>query len=164
MKTLLVLRHAKSSWDHTELADHDRPLNERGERDAPRMGRLLREQGLRPDAVLSSTAERAQRTAREVIEASGYAVEVDLTGDFYLAPPEAYLETLREQAEEHQCIMIVRHNPGLQDLVELLTGQPELFPTAALAHVELPVDRWQDLSTKTAGRLVHLWRPKELPD
>jgi len=164
MKLLLILRHAKSSWSNSSLGDHDRPLNERGKRDAPRMGRLLNEQGLRPDAVLSSTAKRAKKTARKVIEASGYALEVDLLGDLYLAHADVYLEILREQDESHQCIMVVGHNPGLQNLVRLLTGQAEAFPTAALAQVELPIDRWQDLTTDTVGRLVYLWRPKELPD
>ncbi|MFB3041695.1 MAG: histidine phosphatase family protein, partial [Candidatus Poribacteria bacterium] len=83
MKTLLILRHAKSSWEHPELTDHDRPLNKRGKRDAPRMGKLLRVQGLVPDLIMSSTAKRARSTAKTVARKSGYKEKVELTPAFY---------------------------------------------------------------------------------
>ncbi|MFV1969266.1 MAG: histidine phosphatase family protein, partial [Pirellulaceae bacterium] len=150
------------SWQNESLADHDRPLNERGKRDAPRMGRLLRAHGLEPAALICSTARRARKTATKVIEASGYAVDVELRGELYHAPPDACIELLQEQADQHPCVMVVGHNPGMQDLVELLTGLRETFPTAALAQVKLPIDRWRDLSMNTRGTLVQLWRPKEL--
>jgi phosphohistidine phosphatase len=164
MKTLLILRHAKSSWANESLADHDRPLNERGKRDAPRMGRLLRDQGFNPTAILCSTAKRARSTAKRVLEASGCDVDLELCREFYHALPDAYVELLQQQADQHPCILVIGHNPALQDLVGLLTGEYESFPTAALAHVELPIDRWQELSTNTSGALIQLWRPKELED
>ena len=83
MKTLLLLRHAKSSWKHPELADHDRPLNKRGKRDAPSIGQLVSDKGLVPDLIMSSTAKRARKTARAVAKASGYKGKIELTPTFY---------------------------------------------------------------------------------
>ena len=163
MKTLLVLRHAKSSWNSPALHDHERPLNERGRRDAPRVGELVREYGLTPDIVVSSDAVRAQLTAEAVAEAAGYAGEILLDHRLYLASPADILLLLRTVRENAETIMIVGHNPGLEDLVEHLTGEPEGMPTAALAQIRLPIDQWRDLDLSTRGTLLGHWRPSELP-
>lgn len=162
MKTLLILRHAKSSWKASGLADHDRPLNKRGKRDAPRVGRLLRDENLAPHLILSSTAKRALDTAEAVAEASSYEGEVEARAEFYMAAPEAYLNTQRGLSDDYECVMVIGHNPGLEELVETLTGEAEPLPTAALVQVELPIQRWRDLSDDTEGKLVNVWRPKEL--
>ena len=165
MKTLLILRHAKSSWKNAGLADHDRPLNKRGEQDAPRMGSLLREQGLIPDLIISSSARRARMTAEAVVEESGYNGEVRFSRELYGAGPEAYLEALQILDDKHLCVMIVGHNPDLEELLEILTGDVEVLPTAALAQVELDIDLWHELSFETdelQGKLIALWRPREL--
>jgi phosphohistidine phosphatase len=162
MKTLLVLRHAKSSWNDSALGDHERPLNERGRRDGPRMGRLLREYGLIPDIVISSDAVRAQRTAEAVAEAARYVGEILLDERLYLASPADILSLLRTVREDADRIMVVGHNPGLEGLVEQLTGEREDMPTATLAQIVLPIDRWGDLQPSTRGTLVGLWRPGEL--
>ena len=162
MKTLLILRHAKSSWKHPELTDHDRPLNKRGKRDAPRMGKLLRDQGLVPDLIISSTAKRARSTAKTVARKSGYKEEVELTPAFYLASPREYISVLRTLSDDYGRVMVVGHNPGMEELVEKLTGELEIMTTAALAQVLLPIDQWSQLDEETAGELVHLWRPREL--
>jgi phosphohistidine phosphatase SixA len=94
VKSLLILRHAKSSWKHPELNDHDRPLNKRGKNDAPRMGKLLQKEKLIPDVILSSTAIRASATAESVVKACGYKGEVTLNRSLYAAGPEAYLQLL----------------------------------------------------------------------
>jgi phosphohistidine phosphatase len=162
MKTLLVLRHAKSSWNDSALGDHERPLNERGRRDGPRMGRLLREYGLIPDIVISSDAVRAQRTAEAVAEAARYVGEILLDERLYLASPADILSLLRTVREDADRIMVVGHNPGLEGLVEQLTGEREDMPTATLAQIVLPIDRWGDLQPSTRGTLVGFWRPGEL--
>ncbi|MCI0394718.1 MAG: histidine phosphatase family protein [Chloroflexi bacterium] len=162
MKTLLILRHAKSSWDNARLADHDRPLNKRGKEDAPRMGRLIRKEELIPDLIITSTAERALATAEAAAEASGYEGEIRRTRELYLAGPETYLAVLRKLPAGAQRVMVVGHNPGMEELVELLIGRPERMPTAALAQVELPVGQWGELDEETKGRLLNLWWPKEL--
>ncbi len=164
MKTVLILRHAKSSWREAGLADHERPLNKRGKRDAPRMGRLLREEDLVPDLIISSSAVRARKTAQLVIEASGYDGELRLARELYAAEPEAYLEVLQILPETVTSVMVVGHNPGLEELLELLSGDWQRLPTAALAQVALELDAWQDLSEETQGNLVNLWLPRQLAD
>jgi phosphohistidine phosphatase len=94
MKSVLVLRHAKSSWKHPELADHDRPFNKRGKRDAPRMGELLRNEHLIPEVIISSTAIRARDTAEAVAKACGYKGQITLNRSLYADGPEAYLEAV----------------------------------------------------------------------
>jgi phosphohistidine phosphatase len=162
VKTLLVLRHAKSSWNEGGLADHDRPLNSRGKADAPRMGRLLRREGLTPELILSSTAERAVTTAELAAQASGYENEIRTTRNLYHAGPEAYLELLATLPDEYGRVMVVGHNPGMEELLDHLTGTGEFMPTAALAHVELPLERWAELDEMTEGKLINLWLPREI--
>ena len=130
MKTLLILRHAKSSWKHPGLADHDRPLNRRGNRDAPRVGLLLRRQGLTPDLIISSTAERARSTAAQVADRSGYGGPVELNRQLYLAEPEAIVDVVRTLGSEASRVLVVGHNPGLEALVAGLAGRAEVLPTA----------------------------------
>lgn len=162
MKTLLILRHAKSDWGTPDAADHDRPLNGRGKRDAPRMGQLLRDEQLVPDLMISSTAKRARKTARLLAEASGYEGEIKLAETLYLAGPEAYLDVLRQTPEVCQSVMVIGHNPGLEELIEALTGETESLSTAALAQVRLPIAHWSELSEDIEGELVNVWRPREL--
>jgi phosphohistidine phosphatase len=165
MKTLLLLRHAKSSWNEAGLDDHDRPLNERGKRDAPRMGGLLREQNLVPDAILTSTAKRAFKTARKVAQKSGFAGQLQDRAELYLASPAVYLDLLSRLPEHVQRPLVVGHNPALEELVESLTGRQEELPTAALVQIEMPIERWSELvndnTNKTQGELVRIWRPSE---
>jgi phosphohistidine phosphatase len=164
MKTLLVLRHAKSSWDHPALDDHERPLNARGEKDAPRMGQLVRDEQLMPDLVISSDAERARLTAEAMADAAGYNGTILLERRLYHASPGEIVSLLHEVAESAlDTVMIVGHNPGLEELVSGLTRSHEEMSTAALAKIELPIDRWSELRTTTHGTLVGIWRPRELP-
>lgn len=167
MKTLLILRHAKSSWKDDALPDHDRPLNKRGKADAPRMGRLLRDQDLVPDLILSSDARRARATAQLVAKESHYEGEITFLRELYAAEPEAYLDALAKMGGDAACVMVVGHNPGLEELLQELTGEYQPLPTAALAQVSLPLRRWSDIHTdfETAGiqgKLVNLWSPKDL--
>lgn len=164
MKTLLVQRHAKSSWKHPELSDHDRPLNKRGKRDAPRMGRLVAAQGLRPDVIVSSTARRARRTAEEVARHAGCEGAVQLDRRLYLASPDEIVDVVRGVAGSARRVMVVGHNPGLEDLVARLAGRRETLPTAALAALHLSIRSWTELTASTAGDLAGPWRPRELPD
>ncbi len=162
MKTLLILRHAKSSWQYPGLADHDRPLNKRGNRDAPRVGLFLRRRGLTPELMISSTAARARSTAVQVADRSGYRGRVELDRQLYLAEPEAIVDVVRSRGGEASRVLVVGHNPGLEELVVRLGGRAEALPTAALAQIELPLAEWAELRAVTPGRLVGLWRPREL--
>jgi phosphohistidine phosphatase len=163
MKQLLLLRHAKSSWGDMNLADHDRPLNKRGKQDAPRMGDLLRYEDIVPDLIVSSTAKRARTTAQIVADAAGYEGEVVLTRDLYHADASNYLEVARDFGADNQCIMLVGHNPGLENLVDDLAGSYERMPTAALAFFLLKLDAWADLDEDVDATLQAVWIPKALP-
>lgn len=161
MKTLLILRHAKSSWDDSALDDHERPLNVRGEKDAPQMGRLARTEGLAPELILSSDAVRARQTAAEMADATGGKILLDAR--LYHADADEILAVVRSTVEENVATaLIVGHNPGLEDLIAQLTGEHERMPTAALAQIALPIERWSDLDASIRGTLIGLWRPKEL--
>ncbi len=163
MKTLLLLRHAKSSWDDSSLADHDRPLNLRGKRDAPRMGLLLREQKLVPDLILSSTAMRARKTAQKVAKSFDYTGTIELVPELYDSNIRIYKQVLVQRGGRCERIMLVGHNPEIGNFLYSLTGCREKMPTAALAHVQLSIDCWEDILSGGKGELLSLWRPKALP-
>lgn len=159
MKTLLLLRHAKSSWKHTGMHDHDRPLNKRGKKEAPLVGVFLKEKDLVPDLILSSTARRARDTAQAVLEESGFDGEVELHQDLYLSDTACYLDILRSVPDHASRVLVVGHNPDLEELLTLLTDVPEHMATATLAQVELPISSWDELNEATDGRLQALWSP-----
>lgn len=162
MKTVLILRHAKSSWSSPGLADIDRPLNKRGKRDAPRMGVLIDEQDIVPDLILCSPARRARKTAQAVSEYSSYEGEIETFPDFYPGDPDSFIDILMTLPEEYENVMVVAHNPGLEELLYVLAGESARMPTSALAQVELPLETWRDIDDEVEGKLVNLWRVKEL--
>ena len=161
MKTLLILRHAKSSWKEVGLPDRDRSLNKRGQRQAPEVGERVRKLGLTPDLILSSPAKRARDTAVVVAEKCGYDGDVDLVSDFYPGVPSDYLRVLSNLPDAAQRVMLVGHNPGLGDLLAMLTLRVETLSTATLAQVELNIDHWWQLDEDTKGRLAGMWKPGE---
>ena len=162
MKTLLLLRHGKSSWTDTSLADYDRPLKKRGREAAKRMGRLIRELNLVPDHILTSSAARAVTTAELAATEAEFDGEVEVVPVLYHADPSAFVAIVSRIPNLFERVLIVGHNPGLEDWLDRLIGHVETFPTAALAQIELPVDSWLELSTDTRGKLQGLWRPKEI--
>jgi phosphohistidine phosphatase len=162
MKTLLLMRHAKSSWKDSELDDHDRGLNGRGKKDAPRMGELLKEQNLLPDYLVTSSARRARKTADHVALASGFRGECRLTGELYLAGPDKILDVIRQTPDTCQRLLLIGHNPGLEEFLEQVTGTYTPLPTAALAQLELDIDSWRTLAAETKAELIRLWQPREL--
>ena len=164
MKTLLILRHAKSSWKKPGLTDYDRPLNKRGKLDAPHIGELIGKKALIPDLIVSSSAKRARQTANRVAQACGYQNEVRLEDDLYLAYPDVIIRTLKFLPDKLNLVMIVGHNPGVEELLRLLTGCEEAMSTAALAHIILPIRDWSEMNGQATGELVNLWYPKELPE
>ncbi len=162
MKALLLMRHAKSSWKDGSLDDHDRPLKKRGRRAAPRMGRLLADEGLLPDLVLTSTALRAVETGRAVVEACGYVGPVQALAELYLATPETYVAALQRLGNEAERVLLVGHNPGLEVLVDGLSGRQVELPTAAIALIHLPIERWAGVALDRNGTLDRVWTPKSL--
>ena len=161
MKALYLLRHAKSSWKEPGLQDFERPLNRRGREAAPLVGRFIRKGGLHVDLLLSSPATRARQTAALVKESAGLTAEMLYDERIYEADAGRLLEVVREAAASADALMLVGHNPGMEELLELLTGERQEMPTAALACVSLDVKKWGKVRAG-AGRLEWLVRPKEL--
>ena len=161
MKTLLLLRHAKSSWKKQGLPDHERPLNKRGKKEAPMVGAYMKENGLVPDLILSSTARRAHDTAQAVAEACGFEEQVDLYQDLYMSDTASYLDILRCLPDEANKVLVVGHNPDVEALLALLTDVADHMATATLAVISLPISSWQELNEATDGRLQNLWTPRE---
>ena len=147
MKTLVLVRHAKSSWDHAGTPDHERPLNHRGRRDAPDMGRRLRERGLLPDEIRSSTAVRARATAVAIAGQFGIEPEaVVLDERLYGSSPDTILGVVGELDDSVATVMIVAHDPGLSDLAFDLSGTIEHMPTCAVAEFQFDVERWSEVA------------------
>ena len=162
MRTVLILRHAKSSWASASINDYDRPLNKRGKQDAQRMGALLLEQRLVPDLIVCSAAKRARSTAKRVAKACGYKGDFIKTDALYLSGTSAYLRSLQKTPDSDAMVLIIGHNPDMENLIESLTGTYERMPTAALAQVEVDIQSWANLTDSGEHELVRLWRPKTL--
>jgi phosphohistidine phosphatase len=162
MKTLLLMRHAKSSWKDTDLPDHERPLNKRGRRDAPMMGELLAERELIPERILSSSALRARQTAELMAETAGYTGNITYLDRLFMAEVDEYINALNDLPDDVDPAMLIGHNPGMETLLQMLSGQIEALPTAVIAHLRLPIESWAELTLNTQGELVEIWRPKEL--
>ena len=167
MKTLTLLRHAKSDWDDMTLRDFDRTLNDRGRRGAEAMGAHLRRMGWHCDAALASPAARVKRT----IEGTAIDVRPRYDDRLYLADAGTILGLLQEVEGDPASVLVAGHNPGLQELIFLLVG-PEhenallseaaaKFPTATIAVLELAIDRWTVIAPG-CGELVHFARPRDL--
>lgn len=167
MRTLLVLRHAKSDRGDPGVRDHERPLAPRGRRAAPRVGEWLRAQGLVPDVVRCSSARRAQETLALVAEPLG-DVDVEVDGSLYGAGTDGLVAAVRRLPDAAGSVLLVGHNPGFQELVLRLVDRGAArdrvrakFPTAALAVIALPVERWADVA-EGEGDLVAFVTPAEL--
>jgi phosphohistidine phosphatase len=163
MKTIHLLRHAKSSWKDAGMSDFERPLNERGRESAPLVGQFIRKQKIRPDLILSSPAERARQTAALVIKAANLAAELRFDERIYEADAARLLDVVSQIDEPVGVALLVGHNPGMEDLIETLTGEKQSMPTAALARIILDVEKWSKVRER-AGRLDWLVRVKELAD
>lgn len=161
MRTVLIIRHAKARRGDRWPDDHDRPLSGRGRRDAPRVGALVASQGLAPDLIVCSTARRARATARRVRRGGGFDCPLEQRDDLYMAGAAAILDVVRSWPPGSARVMLVGHNPGLEELLAMLTGAAETLPTCAVARVDLDVESWSDAGPGS-GVLRDLWRPREI--
>ncbi len=162
MKTLLLMRHGKSSWKDENLSDHERPLKKRGTKDTKRIAKEIKKNNLEPDLILSSTATRARQTAEIIVDKLDYQEQVIFSDALYMGEPQDFVHLLNTISNDHDTVMIVGHNPGLEALLQILDGEIESLPTAGLGHLVLAIDDWQDLSLDTMGEMVGFWKPKEL--
>lgn len=171
MKTLALLRHAKSDWSDPGLGDFDRPLAPRGIKAAGRMGKALEALGLAPDLVLCSEARRAHQTWDLVAVRMHRVPRVELLQSLYLATPRTMLREIGAQDTGVACLMLIGHNPGMENLAAELAGpgsdsvaaqiMAEKYPTAALAVLSFDLPTWRQIQPGS-GRLVRFLRPRDL--
>jgi len=150
---LLLMRHAKSSWDDDALADHDRPLNARGRDAAPRMAKVLVENNIVPKLILVSSSRRTMETVERMMPQLE-AVPVKVIPELYHASPMTILEIIHNHGDDADPLLVVGHNPGMETTVSNIAGHIVPFPTGALAHTVIR----QGESSEVRG----VWRPKEL--
>lgn len=165
MKTLTLVRHAKSSWEDPGLRDRDRPLNRRGERDAPRMGKRIVEAGIRPSLIISSPAARAWATAKAVAKEIGYPLEfLQREADLYLASVEDFLEIVNAQDIGFNSLMLVGHNPGLTEFANYLSPNlTDNVPTAGVVSVNIEQNDWNLYDRPATELVVYDYPKKKLP-
>jgi phosphohistidine phosphatase len=157
MKTLTILRHGKSSWSDRGLPDHERPLNRRGEKDAPVMGERINQAGIRPSLIMSSSAIRAWHTARIVAKAISYPLEfLHREAELYLADLDRLLDLFAGQDNAFNSVMVVGHNPGLTELANyLLPDITDNIPTCGLVALNIDTDDWNLRQRKTAELILY---------
>ena len=147
MKTLLIMRHGKSDWKNDALPDIKRPLKARGEKDSAAAGRLLKESKFLPELIITSTAVRAEATAKLLSKAAGYTGNISMAEEIYTGGIGELAATIRKIPDKCARAMIIAHNPGLEDLVAELTAIPPAsikLPTGAIACLEIPIEEWED--------------------
>ena len=163
MKSLTLLRHAKSSWDDSGLADHERPLNDRGARDAPEMAQRIHEAGIRPSLIISSPARRTWETAKALANEISYPTEfLQRDNKLYLASLDTLIDYVGKQDNGFNNIVVVAHNPGITDFANFLCpGVTANMPTCGVLSVTIDADDW-DLR-KNRGVTLNLYDyPKRL--
>jgi len=163
VKTLTILRHAKSSWDNPGLVDFDRPLNGRGKRDAPEMGKRMKAAGIRPSLIISSPAKRAWATAKLVAAEMAYPIEfLQREPDLYHAGTALLFDVIGRQDEGFNNLILVGHNPGLTELTNLLVpGLTSNVPTAGFVSVLVDTDTWELRGSKSVDLLEYNYPKKK---
>jgi phosphohistidine phosphatase len=162
MKTILLMRHAKSSWDGKEKDDRDRPISKRGKKNTENIAEMLKEEKLIPDLILASAAVRARQTAEVVIDELKYHGDICYINKLYMGEVEAYTQQLQSLEDDVNIVLVIGHNPSLDSLLQMITGKVESLPTSTVAYLTVPIDSWKDFKLEIEGELVHLWRPKDL--
>lgn len=162
MKTVLFMRHAKSSWDNPGLADHDRPLSKRGVLAAKKMGEFINDSEVQPDVIISSTSKRTRETVKYFLQTNSFSGDIYYTRHLYHGGQEEMIDAIKEFAADAACVMVLGHNPGMEDAVEDFTGEYERMPTAAIAQIKFSITEWKQLSDSVLGELIAVWRPKEI--
>lgn len=160
MKNLILIRHAKSSWDDPALSDRERPLNKRGKKDAPELGLLLKAKGLLPDLILSSPAKRALKTAKMIADEIDYPKKrIEVREELYEQGVKTLIELIGELDEGLERVFLIGHNPDLTDLANRLTAANiDNVPTCGMVSVVFSMTRWKQCALQ-GGRLALFERP-----
>jgi phosphohistidine phosphatase len=163
MKTLLLIRHAKSSWKDETLPDRERPLNNRGKIDAPLMGKILFEKDIIPDLVLSSSAKRAKKTAQKIFfDIYGFREsQIHLTDDLYFTGVAFHMLIINTLLDKKNTVALVGHNPDFVDLIDFLTKETiEEMPTSGVYCLDFDVNSWKEVKENT-GKVRFFEYPKK---
>ena len=163
MKKLIIVRHAKSSWDFPELSDYDRPLNRRGKKNAPEMGKRLASRGILPDMIISSPAKRAAATAKRIAMEIGYSIK-DIKKEplFYHGSMNDIINVVKSSSNKISTLMIFGHNPDLTTVTNSLTGSDIYnIPTCGIAEIDFDISAWNEIE-KNIGTLVNFDYPKKV--
>jgi phosphohistidine phosphatase len=163
-KTLLLMRHGKSSWKDKSLPDIKRPLKKRGEEASEEMGHILKHKKLLPDVILTSPAKRARHSAEIAAKEAGISDRVKVVDSLYMAEVKEIFDMLQGLEGNPDRVMIVGHNPGLEAALQLLDGHVESLPTGATAYLRLDIDDWKSLSIDTTGDMIGFWNPDKEKD
>jgi len=165
MKTLYLIRHAKSSWGDLSLSDFDRPLNERGKRNAPFMGKIIRSKGIKPDLIVSSPAKRAYSTAKKIAKEIGYKTEnIKTESSIYEADVRTLLKVVNELSANAKTVMLFGHNPGFTDFTNYLSGANiSNIPTCGMVCIRFSTSKWEEISRDT-GTFTEFDYPKNYPE
>jgi phosphohistidine phosphatase len=163
MRTLYLLRHAKSSWKDVTVPDFDRPLKDRGRKAAKRIGKYLRAEKLNDPLVICSPAVRTRETADIVLKHAHLRVEVRFEERIYEASLRTLVQLVSEIPDEKQVVIMIGHNPGFEELLAYLTGEGRRMPTAALAKIKFDVESWKDIK-EDQGHLDWFVVPRDLED
>jgi phosphohistidine phosphatase len=161
-KALLILRHAKSSWKNKKVDDHDRPLNKRGRKEAIKMGEHLKKTNILPDTIITSSALRAIETTKYICRYSGYNNLVEVNFSLHRGGIDSYIDSLASVSNDNQKLLIIGHNPDLEELVGILINRTIRIPTCTLVQLKLFIEDWKsiDLHCNFRSELVDVWRPK----
>ncbi|WP_418641144.1 SixA phosphatase family protein [Sulfurimonas sp. ST-27] len=161
MKTLYIIRHAKSSWKNMDLDDFDRPLNKRGRHDAPMMGERLRKKKSMPDLILSSPAKRAKMTAESIAKKVHYnKKKIVYDQNIYEADVSTLEDILMDIDDKYNTVFLVGHNPGLNELAEHYAGYTENLPTCGIVSIAFTCKQWKDIDSDNA-KLLFIDYPKK---
>ncbi len=160
MKRLYIIRHAKSDWSNPTLHDYDRPLNKRGKKNAPFMGKILREKGIVPDLIISSPAYRARETAKKIAKKVAYKEEIMYDEHLYDASLKTILEIVNYIEDEYDTVFLIGHNPSLNMLGFYLVDFNKNIPTSGVLEIELNCSTWKEVNKK-CSKLVSFDYPKK---
>lgn len=162
MKTLLLLRHAKTSWDDVRVSDDLRPLSGTGKRNVYQMGKFLKNTKLIPDLIISSCAKRAKDTSILLAESIGYNKDIDISESLYETAPKEYINVISEISNKINIVLLVGHNPILENLIELITNELIIMETCSLVQIILPISKWIEIKMNPKCQLIKQIRIKEL--
>ncbi len=165
MRSLYLVRHAKSSWAEPGLNDHERPLNSRGKSDAPMMGKLLKRLGVSPNLIITSPAKRARSTARRIAAEVGYDKGSIIENEqLYMAGIDDFFGVIKEVKDKHNELMLFSHNYGITDFANFISDSDiDNIPTCGAVRIDFYLDSWNDIK-KEKGKLIFFEYPKKYPN